>query len=227
MFIRKMIIVLIALSVSYLTPVYSQSDEIPKVTHDGLVLEEGSVDLLYVLPDADFSGYNRVVILEAYIAFKKNWQRDQNRDSRVRRVTDKDMARMIDHGKDLFEHIFAEELEKGGYPVVDGAAEDVLLVRPAIINLDITAPDNNNVAGRSTTYAASVGEATVFLELFDSVTGQILARAFDRQVDRDNSMGWGMPITSALNQQKVTRAFRYWAGLLVDGLDRARASGAE
>jgi hypothetical protein len=226
MSLNKICTVLLVVSVACLNPVFAQSKDAPEVSHDGLVLEKGSVDLLYVLPEADFSGYNRVVILEAYIAFKKNWKRDQNRDSRMRRVSDKDVTRMIDYGKDLFEHVFAEELEKGGYEVVDGAAEDVLLVRPAIINLDITAPDTNT-AGRSTTYAASAGQATVFLELFDSVTGQILARVFDRQVDRDSGMGWGMPATSVSNQQKITRAFRYWAGLLVDGLDRAKATDAE
>jgi hypothetical protein len=226
MSLNKICTVLIAVTISCLNPVFAQSKDTPEVTHDGLVLEEGSVDVLYVLPEADFSGYNRVVILEAYIAFKKNWKRDQNRDTRIRRVTDKDMAKMIDQGKDLFKHVFAEELEKGGYEVVAGAAEDVLLLRPAIINLDITAPDTNNTPGRSTTYTASAGQATIFLELYDSVTGQILARVFDRKADR-NAVGWGMPTTSVSNQQKITRGFRYWAGLLVEGLDLAKATDAE
>ncbi|MDH5277374.1 MAG: DUF3313 domain-containing protein [Gammaproteobacteria bacterium] len=43
---------------------------------------------------------------------------------------------------DEFRKIFTEELQdKGDYQVVDTAAPEVLVLRPAIINLAITAPD--------------------------------------------------------------------------------------
>ena len=41
-----------------------------------------------------------------------------------------------------FQRIFKRELqEEGGYTVVDTGARDVLVLRPAIINLDVSAPD--------------------------------------------------------------------------------------
>jgi len=204
-----------------LNPAFAQSKDLPAVSHDGLELvEDSEVDILYVLPEADFSGYTKVMVLEAHIAFKKNWQRDQNR-SRTRRVSDKDMARMIERGKDLFDHVFTDELEEGGYEVVKQLGEDVLLLRPAIIDLDVTAPDINT-PGRSRTYIASSGGATLFIELYDSITSQILARAFDRKTDRDTNIRWSMGTTSVSNTQDATRALKHWAGLLVDGLDRAK-----
>ena len=198
----------------------------PETTHDGLVLiPDSKADIAYKLPEADLSGYNKVVILEPLIAFRKDWQRDQNRNNRTAgsSVSEKDMERMINRGKDLFEQAFTDVLEDGGYPVVSEAGEDVLLVRPAIINLDVAAPDLNT-AGRSRTYVASAIAATVYIELYDSITSQIIARASDSRVARDNSSSWSMSMggSSIENRQLANRTFKYWAGLLKDALDVAR-----
>ena len=207
-------------------PALAKKEKPPETSHDGLELVQGSkVDIAYLLPDADMSGYSKVMLLEPYIAFKKNWKRDHNRAS-LNRVSDKDMARMIERGKDLFTHVFSDALEEGGYPVVHEVGEDVLLVRPAIINLDVTAPDVSTSA-RSRTYTASAGESTLFIELYDSVTGQILVRAFDRKVDRDTSMRWTMSRNRATNTQDATRALRHWAGQLVKALDRSKKNKME
>ena len=229
MFIYKLRCVLALTCVAIMSSAVAQSENSSGASYEGLVLSEDSnVDSLYVLPEADFSGYTKVIVLEADIAFKKNWQRDQNRNSRGARVTDKDVVRIIDTSKDLFEHVFTDKLEAGGYTVVSDAAEDVLLVKPSIINLDITSPDvSRNTAGQSRSYNTGAGEATLYVELYDSVTGQILARATDRQIDRDTSMRWGLPATSVSNQQEAIRVFGYWAGLLVDGLDAARGADSE
>lgn len=64
--------------------------------------------------------------------------------------------------------------------MVADSSDDVLILHPAIIDLDITPPDIP-VPGRSTTYVASAGAATLYLELYDSVSGEILARVVDRQ----------------------------------------------
>jgi hypothetical protein len=62
---------------------YSESlqakEEPPEISHDGLHrLHDTKVALAYAKPDADFSVYNRLVILDCHVAFKKNSQRDQN-----------------------------------------------------------------------------------------------------------------------------------------------------
>jgi len=60
---------------------------------------------------------------------------------------------------ELFREVFTEKLGMdGGYEIVEAAGDDVLLVRPAIIDLDITAPDTMS-AGRSRTYTSSAGTA--------------------------------------------------------------------
>lgn len=53
----------------------------------------------------------------------------------------------------IFADVFTEQLEAAGFEVVNYADEDVLILRPAVIDLDISAPDVQR-SGRSRTYTA-------------------------------------------------------------------------
>lgn len=197
-----------------------KKEEPPEETYDGLKrVQDSKVALAYVKPNADFSAYSKLLITDCYVAFKKNWQRDQNRDRTMgsRRISDTDMERIKGNVAQLFRDVFVEELDaEGGYQVVDEPGEDVLLIRPAIIDLDITAPDTMQ-AGRSRTYVSSAGAATLYIELYDSVSGEILARAVDRKAGRDyGRMQWS---SSVSNSAEAKRVLRRWAGLLRQGLD--------
>ena len=185
-------------------------EETGDLTFDGLVaIEDARVGMAYVDPDADFTVFSRVAIMDPYVAFRTNWQREQNRQ-RGRRVSDGDMERIKADVADLFRDVFIEVLEaENGFTVVNGAADDVLLLRPAIIELDITAVDRNT-AGRQNTFTATTGSATLYIELFDSTTGAILGRAADRGVARNagNQVTWSNRVT---NRADARRMFRGWA----------------
>ena len=131
-----------------------KADTTQERTFDNLVAVEGAaVNMAFIDPDADFSVFKRVSILEPFVAFRSNWQRDQNR-SRSRNIRARDMERIKEDVATQFERVFAERLEAAGYDVVEVAGDDVLVLRPAIIDLDITAPDTRT-AGRSRTFTAS------------------------------------------------------------------------
>jgi len=206
-----------------LTPqinLWAADDDIPEFTHDGLQrVIDSKAAVAYVKPDADFSRYDRFMILDCYVSFKKDWQKDYNRDqsSLSSRVTDKDMERMRSDMAETFREVFVEELtENDGYELVDEPAVDVLLIRPAIIDLAASAPDTRS-AGRSYTFVDSTGAATLFIELYDSVSGEILARAVDRKADRSHgTMQWA---NRASNRQDAKRILRTWAGWLRERLD--------
>ncbi|MEP5567675.1 MAG: DUF3313 family protein [Halioglobus sp.] len=188
------------------------------VTFDNLVpVEDAAVASAFIDPNADFSVFKRVAILEPYVAFRSNWQRDQNR-SRSRNISARDMERIKLDVASQFERVFTERLEDAGYEVVDGANEDVLLLRPAIVDLDITAPDTRS-AGRSRTFTASTGAATLYIQLFDSLSGDIIGRAVDRQSVRNGggSISWS---NSVSNTAEARRMFGRWADTLVDFLDK-------
>jgi hypothetical protein len=85
-----------ALCVSLLVGGLASAQDLPQTTDDGLEkVDSKRVDVLYWRPGATFAGYKRVKILEPGVAFKKNWERDQNRDRNLsQRVDAEDMERI-------------------------------------------------------------------------------------------------------------------------------------
>jgi hypothetical protein len=196
-----------------LAPPAMSAEEASDTTFDNLVPVKGAkMSMAYIDPEADFSVFKRVAILEPF----SNWQRDQNR-SRSRNITARDMERIKSDVATLFERVFTERLEAAGYEVVDGANEDVLLVRPAIIDLDITAPDTRT-AGRSRTFTASTGAATLYIQLFDSLSGDIIGRAADRQAVRraGGTITWSNSVTNTADARRMIGG---WADNLVTFLE--------
>jgi len=203
------------------TPLAAKKDELPQVTEDGLhLVPDSKLAIVYAEPGADLAGYKRIKLLDAYVAFKKNWLRDQRRGSvQPLRVNSKDMEKITSKLSQEFHAVFKQVLEDGGYEVVDENADDVLTVRPAIINLDVTAPDTPS-AGRSSSFTASAGEMTLYIELYDSVTGDLIAKALDRVVDSDR--GFYTWTTSVSNKAAADRMLKGWARILREALDEAK-----
>ena len=103
-------------------------------------------------------------------------------------------------------------------------AEDVLIVRPAIIDLNINAPDVMS-SGMSQTYTTTAGSMTLYLELYDSETDDLLAKALDPKHDRDSGyMQWQ---TSVSNRAAARRMMKPWAEALRKGLDEAHTATAK
>jgi hypothetical protein len=63
---------------------------------------------------------------------------------------------------------------------------------------------------------------TLYIELFDSVTGDLIAKALDRREDRPNSdmYTWA---NSSTNKAAAKRILQGWANILLDALNEARS----
>ena len=198
----------------------------PEISHDGLhkVAKPKNSDLAYLRPGVDFSEYNTIKILEPYIAFNKNWQDNYNSGQPgTSKVSSRDMERMIARGKELFTKEFEKVLEKKGYPVVTEIGEDTLIVRPAIINLEVNAPDPNNTNGTwNKIYTDGAGFATFYVEFFDGPSSQILGRAVDSKGNGDDGMSWRIARTRSTNTNDARNAFNDWATAIANGLDNAK-----
>ena len=135
-------------------------------------------------------------------------------------VSKADAEKIKQRVADEFKKVFTEQLEKAGYEVADYdvklAEEDVLVLRPAIIDLDVTSPDVQ-MASPGRTYSASAGAMTLYLEFYDSVTSSILGRVVDRQNARDSGMM--MVANRVTNKAEADRMFKKWAGLLIAKMD--------
>ena len=210
----------IVLLLFLLIPLTGQAqEEDATVTYDGLVLvEDTDVHAAFINPEADFSVFRRVAILPALVAFRSDWQQRQNRGSRSRNVRASDAERIKEDVADLLKDVFVEQLEAAGYEVVNYEDDDVLILRPTILDLDVTAPDTRS-AGRSRTYTATTGAATLLLELFDSTTGDIVGRAVDRR-SAGRSGGFATRSNRVTNRSDARREFRVWADKLIEFLDQ-------
>ena len=187
-------------------------------TFDGLVpLEGASMGVAYIDPNADFGVFNRVAVFEPHVAFRSNWKRDQNR-SRSRNIRASDVERIKENVADLFVEVFTERLEAAGHDVVNYADEDVMILRPAIIDLDISAPDVRS-AGRTRNYVTNAGAATLFVEMHDSLTGDLLGRAIDRRAARRGG-GFAISANRVTNRSDARREFRVWADALIELIDQ-------
>ena len=215
---NKIRVLLLALVLAVSFPAFAE-EEAMDISFDNLSrIKDARVAMAYIDPEADFSVFQRVAILDPMVAFRANWQRDQNRGTRTRRVRAADMERIKTSVADLFKEVFIEVLEADdGYEIVDVTGDDVIVLRPAIIDLDITAPDAMS-SGRNRTWTATTGAATLYLELFDSVSGKIIGRAADRRSAR--RAGGMMTVSNRVtNTVEARRMFRSWAEKFRDFLD--------
>lgn len=195
-------------------------------TSDGLRLEKKTpTRQVYVRPGADFSKYRRVAILDCPVEFEKDWQKtyNQTRVDPSRRVTDADVQRMKEALSSQFKKVFTEEMEKdNGYQLVTVAAPDVLVLRPALVNVNVTAPDilSSNVRA---TIVRSAGSMTLYLELWDSTTNKILARLIDGRADMRGSAQRANSVTNTAAANDILTS---WARELRGHLDAIREKGS-
>ena len=172
-------------------------------------------------PGATFTPYKKVAILDCYVEFSKDWVKDYNRDQRdpSRQIRASDLDRAKTALQSDFKKIFTEELQEGGrYQVTSSGGQDVLVLRPALINIQVSAPDLMT-AGRSATYVESAGAMTIYLELWDSASNTILARVMDGSVDPSV---YGQRSSSVTNRAAAERMMRSWADELRNRLDLVR-----
>jgi hypothetical protein len=201
---------------------FAATEPAPEVTKDGLHLYKQTKErLAYVKPGATFTQYKKVMLLDCYVEFSKDWVKNWNRDQRdpSRKIGQSDLDRAKEALQKDFKKIFTEELQQDGrYQVVDSGGPDVLVLRPALINIQVNAPDLMT-AGRSTTYVESAGAMTIYLELWDSASNTILARVVDGKVD---PRMYGQVSSSVSNRAAADRMLRNWADELRSRLDLVR-----
>ena len=212
--------IILMVSITTLSPAWAKKN-LPAVNDEGMELvKDSDLATVYADPGADLSIYTRILLQDATVAFKKNWQRNQNRGNHFK-VKTKDMERIQADVATLFREVFTKELIDGGYELVEEAGADVLKVVPAIVDLDVTAPDIQN-ASRTYSYSESAGEMTLNLELFDSITGDKIVKATDRK--RDYRKGYVQWRTNVSNRADARRMMSSWAKALRSALDEARSS---
>jgi hypothetical protein len=162
---------------------------------------ESKVDAAYVSPTADFSRYNRLYAQSLEIYYENG----------AEAPTEIELQQLRAIFRNAFLTAIVDE-----YPVVYEPAPDALGVRASLVKLQSEAYiDQLPMQGRLRSLVA-VGELTFLMELSDSMTGEVLARAGDRQKP-EYAQFEGL---QGQDLSEAETAARYWAALFRDFLDR-------
>lgn len=192
------------------------------MSHDGLekVAVEG-LDLVYVRPGASLANYSKVQLDPVEVSFHKDWDPKQIGTLFKLSASDREKIR-TGVAKVVYEEFVKELQTKSSYQVVEASGPDVLRVKVIIANLYVTAPDVPT-AGRSRTYVSNAGEMTLIAELYDSESGQVLARVVDRDTARDYMIATAS--NSVFNVAEARNIASGWGRALRESLDRAHGIG--
>ena len=208
----------------------STSETVPTTTPDGLdLVRSDKHSAVYVKPEAQLDIYNEFAIVPCEVAFRKNWQRDYNSSHRSsgQQIKERDIDRIKRELGEECTTFFTDALsEEPSYNLVTEwqQGQDVLLVRPNIVNLNITSPDVSSPS-MTRSYSASAGSMTLYLELIDAETSEVLVRAYDSKADPDSFVNYASKIT---NRQAADRMLKNWATRLREAMDAVmRPSASE
>jgi hypothetical protein len=193
------------------------------ITTDGLtVINSTKTTTTEIKKDVDWSEYTTYQITKAQVSFRNNWMQDYNKDqqSLSTQITEREMLRI----RTTMANIFYEELDRSlkknsSMLKTDVVDSGTLLFKPRIINLDIYAPD---VLGSGIkNYVRQAGKVTLFLEVYDAVSGELLGRWVDTREDPDRGyFDWANRFT---NEDRMRLVIRRWADRLVEGLGLIQA----
>ena len=192
-----------------------------EVTFDGLhEVKGGSADQAWARPGVDLSQYSKIMLQGAGIEYRPGGESGRFLSSSSRggpyEVTEQQKAGFRAVVAEVF---FAELSKSEHFTIVSEPGPDVLIVRGAI--LDVVSYVPPEPIGPGAIYLSKVAEATLVLELRDSITEAILARAVDRSVAVDMTrMSQSNTVT---NTAMVKRMVGSWARLLRERLDQFAA----
>jgi hypothetical protein len=200
------------------TPTIDTSAE-AEMSFDGLYpLKDTTADVAWARPDVDLTQYSKLMLEGVGVEYRPGGESGRSFHSRSTggpyEVTEAQKERF----ETLMREVFVEELAKSEhFTVVTEPGPDVLLIRGALLDVVSYVPAEP-IGVRSEIYLSRVGEATLVLELRDSITEAILARAVDRRA-AEQVGGYMMESNRVTNRAEVRRLARSWAGILRTRLD--------
>ena len=188
------------------------------VSFDGLHRVKGArVDEAWATPGLDLSRYSKIKLQGAGIEYRPGGESGRTWMARSRggpyEVTEKQKERL----RTVLVEAFREELSRSErFTLVNESGPDVLLIRGAL--LDVVSYVPPKPIGRVDIFLSSVGQATLVLEIRDSITEAILVRVVDREAAE--SIGGTLKESNRVtNTAEVRRLAKRWASALRKGLD--------
>jgi len=198
----------------------NQTAKDPTVPDNLVKVDNSSARLAYVDPEANFSKYTAIQLMPLGVDNVEIIQPSSSitttTGNRNWELTAADKQRLQ---QDFQDSMVKQLSKKGGYPIVETPADNVLRIAARLTRIAPNAPKDDNRSrptGRSKIYTEGSGKLGVEVTFSDSETGEVLALAKDT---RTGSNIWGIN-NSVTNSAEVRRAFTAWAMQIRAQLDR-------
>ena len=177
-------------------------------------------------PDIDFSRYSKFIPGGAEFEFRAV-RRTGGSGGRASSsasefwISDADRERLIEETS----AIFAEELANSTrFEITDTKGDDVIIIRGAIHDIVSNVPPD--LIGRGEIFLSSVGEATIVIEVVDSMSNEVIFRGAERR-SAGRQGGTAIRSNTANTWAEVRRLMRRWASTLREGLDSIPGEGPD
>jgi len=196
--------------------------QLPATTDEGLRrLDHGRFAVALARPGSSFSNYHALRFEYSGIHYRTppgpaaDWGRLSNYP-----MPDETMARLMAG----LEEIFSEAVQRDlAWQTAAEPGPGVLLARITLLDLVLTSP-LRNLAGDTDNWSSSLGSFTLVVDLVDTETGVLIARAAERRSIQSQTI---RPIQAAPGAAtyESRRIFREWGSKLTSLLDGLRVAG--
>jgi hypothetical protein len=213
-----LLVTLLALSVGCASKPFE-----PPAVWDGLEYRSGTASTVwYVRPRLEPRAWRTVMIDPPIVTIDERWDPIVNaipvgQGIAPSHLSSRDVAEVKDVIGAATRRILAEELEAGGYRVVDQAQLDTIRLSPGLVDVYMDVPERGLAPRRSD------DRMTLVMELSDATTTRVIARYVAREKG-----GFGMlhvPNT-VVQDPDFRRAVRAWARAVRTSLDELSQAAA-
>lgn len=164
------------------------------------VVQSGNVESAYIAADADFSKYSQLLADDMGIFFPKDSYTPPEDIQRIRQI---------------FRSAFINELQ--GYSIVSAPGPSTMRVQASLIDLrNNVSPGTLSSLSREVRDIASTGELLFLMEMRDSESDAVLARA----ADSARTPTFSTSESVATDWSSVETAAQHWAALFRNFLDQ-------
>ncbi len=199
-------------------------DTSTETSYDGLVLvEKSEFASVWARPGVDTERYTKILPVGVDFHYRDVPEAPRTGAGRSRSSTqefpieENSRARLEEN----MSEVFLEELGKtDNFTITDEPGRDVVLVIGGLYDVVSNVPPD--FIGQGRIYLSRVGTATLVLQLEDSLSREVLARAVER---RSADPVFAQESNRVTNTAEVRRLARTWARMLRDGLDNWHDSG--
>ena len=215
------------------TPTF-QTGEDAEFTHDGLTRMDNTVmDVVWARTDIDLTSFDKVMFERVGVEFRaiEGGPYSGRAGTGAVRATSRNRNefRLDQDTKEMVVETISEAMRPAfensdRFEIVTEPDYDVLLLRVAL--LDIVSRVPPEPMGRAEIFLDSVGEATLVLELRDSMSNRIFLRAADRRA-ASRPGGTMVNANRVTTMAEVRRMARDWARIAVEGLETLLTEGVK